>query len=31
MSLRPPEAITDCFVDLAAVDCTKSGEVVEAY
>ena len=30
-SLRPPEAITGCFVDLAAADCTKHGEVVEAY
>ncbi len=30
-NLRPPEAITDCFVDLAAADCAKNGEVVQAY
>jgi NAD(P)-dependent dehydrogenase (short-subunit alcohol dehydrogenase family) len=30
-SLRPPEAITDGFVDLAVPGCTKNGEVVEAY
>ena len=30
-SLRPPEAITESFVDLAAADCAKNGEVVEAY
>lgn len=29
-SLRPPEAITDLFVELASPDCTKNGEVVEA-
>ncbi len=29
-SLRPPEAITDLFVELASPDCTRKGEVVEA-
>lgn len=29
-SLRRPEAITDLFVDLAAPECTKNGEIVEA-
>ncbi len=29
-SLRPPEAITDLFVELASPDCTRNGEVVEA-
>lgn len=29
-SLRPPEAICDLFVDLAAPDCTRNGELVEA-
>lgn len=27
--LRPPEAITDAFVELAAEDCTRHGELVE--
>ena len=31
MSLRPPAAITDCFVDLADAACTKNGEAMEAY
>ncbi len=31
MSLRPPAAITDCFVDLADADCARNGEVMEAY
>jgi len=30
-SLRAPEAITDVFVDLAAPDCARHGEVVEGY
>ena len=30
-SLRPPEAITDVFVDLASPDCTRHGEVARAY
>lgn len=29
-SLRPPEAITDLFVELAAPECARNGEVVEA-
>ncbi|MEQ8354102.1 MAG: SDR family NAD(P)-dependent oxidoreductase [Kiloniellaceae bacterium] len=29
-TLRAPEAITDLFVELAAPDCTKNGETVEA-
>lgn len=28
MSLRPPEALADAMVDLAAPDCTRHGEVV---
>jgi hypothetical protein len=28
MSLRPPEALTDAMLDLAAPDCTIHGEVV---
>ena len=31
MTLRTPEQITDCFVDLAAADCTRNGELVQAY
>ncbi|KZD05396.1 SDR family NAD(P)-dependent oxidoreductase [Oceanibaculum pacificum] len=31
MSLRTPEEITDCFLDLAAPDCTRHGELVQAY
>ncbi len=27
-TLPPPEAITDVFVDLAAADCSRTGEVV---
>ncbi|MBI3708145.1 MAG: SDR family NAD(P)-dependent oxidoreductase [Proteobacteria bacterium] len=27
-SLRPPEAITDAFVELAAPECTRHGEIV---
>ncbi len=30
-TLRPPEAITQVFVDLASPACTSHGEVVEAY
>jgi len=30
-SLRPPEAITESFVDLASPDCSRNGEVVSAY
>ena len=30
-TLKPPEAIADVFVDLAAPDCTRHGEVVRAY
>ena len=29
--LRPPQSITDAFVDLAAPDCTRSGEIVTGY
>jgi NAD(P)-dependent dehydrogenase (short-subunit alcohol dehydrogenase family) len=29
--LAPPEAITDLFVELAAADCTRHGEVLRAY
>jgi len=29
--LTPPEAVTDLFVELAAADCTRHGEVVRAY
>src|SRR5512145_954492 len=29
--LRPPESITDAFVDLAAPDCTRNGEIVTSY
>ena len=29
-SLRPPEAITELFVELAEPACTKNGEVIEA-
>jgi NAD(P)-dependent dehydrogenase (short-subunit alcohol dehydrogenase family) len=28
--LRPPEAVTDAFVELASPDCTRQGEVVAA-
>lgn len=31
MTLRTPEEITDCFVDLAAADCPRNGELVQAY
>lgn len=30
-SLRPPDAIMDSFVDLAAPECKRHGEVVQAY
>lgn len=30
-SLRPPEAITDSFVDLALISCTRHGEIVRGY
>eukprot|EP00998_Keelungia_sp_KM082_P005932 NODE_2214_length_1112_cov_1.256853_g2196_i0.p1 GENE.NODE_2214_length_1112_cov_1.256853_g2196_i0~~NODE_2214_length_1112_cov_1.256853_g2196_i0.p1 ORF type:complete len:238 (-),score=22.76 NODE_2214_length_1112_cov_1.256853_g2196_i0:33-746(-) len=30
-SLAAPESIMDVFVDLASADCTKHGEVVDAY
>ncbi|MBU0724291.1 MAG: SDR family NAD(P)-dependent oxidoreductase [Alphaproteobacteria bacterium] len=30
-TLRTPEEITDCFVDLGAADCTRHGEVIQAY
>ncbi len=30
-SLRPPEAITDSFVDLGSPACSRHGEVVSAY
>lgn len=30
-SLAPPESVTDLFVELAAADCTRHGEVVRAY
>ncbi|MEQ8284776.1 SDR family NAD(P)-dependent oxidoreductase [Thalassospira sp.] len=30
-SLATPESIMDVFVDLAAADCTKHGEIVDAY
>ncbi len=30
-SLPPPEALASLFVDLAASDCTKNGEVVRGY
>ena len=29
-TLRPPEAVTDAFVALAAADCTRNGELVRA-
>ncbi|MBV8119590.1 MAG: SDR family NAD(P)-dependent oxidoreductase [Alphaproteobacteria bacterium] len=29
-SLRPPETVTDCFVELAAAECTRNGEIVAA-
>lgn len=29
-TLRPPEAVTDLFVELASPACTRNGEVVEA-
>jgi len=31
MTLPPPEALTDAFVELAAAECTKNGTVVRAY
>jgi NAD(P)-dependent dehydrogenase (short-subunit alcohol dehydrogenase family) len=30
-TLRPPEAITDTFLELALPSCTRNGEVVRAY
>ena len=30
-TLPPPEAVSDAFVELAAVDCTTNGAVVRAY
>lgn len=30
-TLPTPESITDVFVDLAASDCTRHGEIVDAY
>ncbi len=30
-SLRPPEAVAGAFVELAAADCARHGEVVRAY
>jgi hypothetical protein len=30
-SLAPPESVTDLFVELAAADCARHGEVVRAY
>ena len=30
MKHKPPEAVTDVFVKLAAPDCTRNGEIVEA-
>lgn len=30
-TLKPPEALNDLFVDLAAPDCTRHGEVVRGY
>ncbi|MEE9251062.1 MAG: SDR family NAD(P)-dependent oxidoreductase, partial [Alphaproteobacteria bacterium] len=31
MTLEPPEAVTDVFVELAESACTRHGEVVRAY
>ena len=31
LSLRPPEAILQSFVDLAAPDCVRHGEIVKGY
>lgn len=31
MGNKPPEAVTDLFVELCAPDCTRHGEVVRAY
>ena len=31
MTLPPPEALTDAFVELAAAECAKNGTVVRAY
>lgn len=31
MTLKPPEAVTDVFVELAESACTRHGEVVRAY
>jgi hypothetical protein len=31
MSLAPPESVSDLFVELAASDCRRNGEVVRAY
>ncbi|PKU22525.1 SDR family NAD(P)-dependent oxidoreductase [Telmatospirillum siberiense] len=30
-TLTPPEAVTEVFVDLAAPDCQRTGEIVSAY
>jgi NAD(P)-dependent dehydrogenase (short-subunit alcohol dehydrogenase family) len=30
-TLRPPEALNDVIVDLAAPDCTRNGDIVQAY
>jgi NAD(P)-dependent dehydrogenase (short-subunit alcohol dehydrogenase family) len=30
-TLPAPESVTDAFVDLAAADCTRNGEIVNAY
>jgi NAD(P)-dependent dehydrogenase (short-subunit alcohol dehydrogenase family) len=30
-SLRPPEAVTDLFVELASPGCARNGEIVSAY
>ena len=29
--LAPPESVAGLFVDLAAADCARNGEVVRAY
>ncbi|MEE8279728.1 MAG: SDR family NAD(P)-dependent oxidoreductase, partial [Alphaproteobacteria bacterium] len=31
MSLAPPESVADLFVELAAGDCRRNGEVLRAY
>jgi NAD(P)-dependent dehydrogenase (short-subunit alcohol dehydrogenase family) len=30
-TVKPPEALNDLFVDLAAPDCTRHGEIVRGY